>query len=74
VPQRLRPFFRRNRERLTRLARAAGETVKELLQDADGDRIVYRSDARRPRHGADFRAFDPLDFIAEVVAHIPDTH
>jgi len=35
LPRRLRPFFRR-RKRLTRLARLAYETLKELLQAAAG--------------------------------------
>ena len=34
LPRRLRPFFRRRRKRLTRLARLAYETIKELLQTA----------------------------------------
>lgn len=37
-------------------------------------RVVYTSDSVHPRHGANFRVFDPLEFIAEVVAHIPDTY
>jgi ribosomal protein S27E len=144
LPRRLRPFFRR-RKRLTRLARLAFETVKDLLQTAAGsrtavpgavaclqsagnlldwhphvhllvswglfrrdgsflpvegtpepetvaqlfrhrvlrmlldegaieDRIIYRSDAVHPRHQANFRVFDPLGFLAEVSAHIPDAH
>jgi len=48
--------------------------LARIVGRGDGDRIVYRSDDIHPRHGANFRAFDPLDFIAEVVAHIPDTH
>ena len=34
----------------------------------------YRSDAIHPHHQASFRVFDPLDFLAEVSAHIPDAH
>jgi hypothetical protein len=37
-------------------------------------RVIYRSDAVPPRHQANFRVFDPLDFLAEVSAHIPDAH
>ena len=37
LPRRLRPFFRR-RSRLSRLARLAYETIKELLQTAAGNR------------------------------------
>mgnify|MGYP001583965507 CR=1 FL=1 len=39
LPRRLRPFFRR-RKRLTRLARLAYETVKNLLQAAAGTRTA----------------------------------
>jgi hypothetical protein len=39
-----------------------------------GDQIVYRSDAIHPGHQANFRFFTPVDFLAEVSAHIPDVH
>jgi Putative transposase len=39
LPRRLRPFFRR-RKRLTRLARLAYETIKDLLQAAAGTRAA----------------------------------
>ncbi len=39
LPRRLRPFFRR-RKRLTRLARLAYETIKDLLQAAVGSRTA----------------------------------
>jgi hypothetical protein len=45
-----------------------------MLGEADQDRIIYRADAVHPRHQANFRVFDPLDFLAEVSAHIPDAH
>ena len=35
---------------------------------------LFAVDRLHPRHGANFRIFDVLDFIAEVVAHIPNTH
>ncbi len=34
--------------------------LARIVGRGDGDRIVYRSDAFHPRHGADFRAFDPI--------------
>ena len=40
VPRRLRLLFRRDRSRLAKLARAAWETVKELLQAAAGDKLA----------------------------------
>ena len=49
-------------------------TPERILGEADQDRIIYRSDAVHPRHQANFRAFDPLDFLAEVSAHLPDAH
>jgi hypothetical protein len=49
-------------------------TPKRMLGEADKDQIIYRSDAVHPRHQANFRVFDPLDFLAEVSAPIPDAH
>jgi hypothetical protein len=49
-------------------------TPGQMLGGADTERIIYRSDAVHPRHQANFRVFDPLDFLAEVSAHIPDAH
>ncbi len=47
-------------------------TTERMLGGADTERIIYRSDAVHPRHQAKFRVFEPLDFLAEVSAHIPD--
>ncbi len=49
-------------------------TPERMLGEGDKDRVIYRSDAVHPRHQANFRVFDPLDFLAEVSAHIPDAH
>jgi hypothetical protein len=49
-------------------------TPERMLGEVDKDQIIYRSDAVRPRHQANFRVFDPLDFLAEVSAHIPEAH
>jgi hypothetical protein len=49
-------------------------TPERMLGEADQARIIYRSDAVHPRHQANFRVFDPLDFLAEVSTHIPDAH
>jgi hypothetical protein len=49
-------------------------TPARMHGEADKDRIIYRSDAVRPRHQANFRVFAPLDFLAEISAHIPDAH
>ena len=45
-----------------------------MLGEADKDHIIYRSDKVHTRHQANFRVFDPLDFLAEVSAHFPDAH
>ncbi len=42
-----------------------------MFGEADQDRIIYRSDAVHPRHQANFRVFDPLDFLADVSARGP---
>jgi len=49
-------------------------TPERMLGDAGNARVIYRSDIVHPRHQANFRVFDPLDFLAEVSAHIPDAH
>jgi len=49
-------------------------TPERMLGEASSAQVIYRSDAVHPRHQANFRVFDPLDFLAEVSAHIPDAH
>lgn len=49
-------------------------TPERMLGEAEKDRIIYRADAVHPRQQANFRVFDPLNFLAEVSAHIPDAH
>jgi hypothetical protein len=49
-------------------------TPERMLGEASSAQIIYRSDIVHPRHQANFRIFDPLDFLAEVSAHIPDPH
>ena len=49
-------------------------TPERMLGEASSAQIIYRSDIVHPRHQANFRVFDPLDFLAEVSAHIPDAH
>ncbi len=45
-----------------------------ILGDGTSPTVLYRSDIIHPRRQANFRAFDPLAFLAEVSAHIPDPH
>ncbi len=47
-------------------------TPERMLGEASSAQVIYRSEAVHPRHQANFRVFDPLDFLAEVSAHIPD--
>jgi hypothetical protein len=49
-------------------------TPERMLGEASRAQIIYRSDIVYPRRQANFRTFDPLDFVAEVSAHIPDPH
>jgi len=49
-------------------------TPERMLGEASSARIIYRPDIVHPRQQANFREFDPLDFLAEVSAHIPDPH
>jgi len=49
-------------------------TPERMLGEVGNARVIYRSDIVHPRHQANFRVFDPLDFLAEVSAHIPDAH
>lgn len=53
---------------------AVSAQAGRILGDADKKQVIYRSDAIHPRHQANFRVFDPLDFLAEASAHIPDTY
>jgi hypothetical protein len=49
-------------------------TPERMLGEASTAQLIYRSEQVHPRHQANFRVFDPLDFLAEVSAHIPDAH
>ncbi len=42
--------------------------------DADDGKVMYKSKKFHPGHGANFRVFDALDFIAHLAAHIPNRH
>jgi hypothetical protein len=49
-------------------------TPERMLGEPSRAQVIYRSDIVHPRHQANFRVFDPLDFLAEVSAQIPDPH
>jgi hypothetical protein len=75
-----KPVPARDTEGLESLAQyiVRGAVAQERLsisEGADGtDRVTYRSKKVHPGHGANFRIMDVLDFIALLVAHIPDRH
>jgi hypothetical protein len=47
-------------------------TPERMVGEARSAKAIYHSEAIHPRHQAKFRVFEPLDFLAEVSAHIPD--
>jgi transposase-like protein len=48
--------------------------VGRIVTEAKAEQVIYKGKKVHPRHGANFRIFDPLAFIAEVVSHIPNVH
>ena len=44
------------------------------ISAGDDGSVIYKASRIHPRHGGDSRRFDPLDFIAQIVLHIPDVH
>ena len=73
-----RPESGRNTEKLESLAQyiVRGAIALERLSTAGGDagKVIYRSNKFHPGHGANFRVFDALNFIAHLAAHIPNRH
>jgi len=51
-------------------------SLERLEVDESGrrPRVIYRASKVHPRHGSDFRTFDPLEFLVALVPHIPGTH
>lgn len=49
-------------------------SLQKRLPGTGGSVVIYKADRLHPRHGANFRVLDVLDFIALVTAHIPDPH
>ena len=47
-------------------------TPERMRGEASQAQVIDQSEAGHPQ--ASFRVFDPLDFLAEVSAHIPDSH
>ena len=44
------------------------------ISEGEDGSVIYKASRIHPRHGGDSRRFDPLDFIAQIVLHIPDVH
>ena len=63
-----------DRENLARYMAHPAIVPSRLLGVASAGKVIYTAEAVHPRHHANFRAFDPLDFIAELTSHIPDPH
>jgi hypothetical protein len=64
MPKMLRPYFLHHRKLLGGLARAAWETVRGLMVAATG--------GKGPRPGMVAETFDPAEFLAHVIMHIPE--
>jgi hypothetical protein len=75
-----KPVAARNTESLESLAQyiVRGAIAQERLSVSHGpfgdEKVTYRSKKFHPGHGANFRIFDPVDFVAMLVAHIPARH
>jgi transposase-like protein len=65
---------RKGREEVARYLAHPPIVVGRILGDGSSGTVVYKADKVHPRHQANFRTFDPLEFIAEVVSHIPNVH
>jgi hypothetical protein len=70
----------RNTDKLESLAQYISRgavALERMTLTADTNspgKVIYRSNKVHPGHGANFRIFDPLDFIAHLSAHIPSRH
>ena len=56
---------------------ARGPIALERLtvdESSSEPRVILRSPKFHPRHGSDSRSFDPLEFLATLMPHIPGTH
>jgi hypothetical protein len=49
-------------------------TSERMLGRENAGQVIYRAKEVHPRHQANFRVFEPLDFLTEVIAHMPDAH
>ena len=68
------PGDQQSRENLARCLAHPPIVLDRIVGDPSAGKILYTGEAIHPRHRANFRVFDPLEFLAEISAHIPDPH
>jgi len=76
MPKMLRPYFLHHRELLGGLARAAWETVRELMVAATGEDNLHPGMVAVVQTAGDLlrdqaEGFEPAEFLARVIMHIP---
>lgn len=68
------PGDQQSRENLARYLAHPPIVLDRIVGDPSAGKILCTGEAIHPRHRANFRVFDPLEFLAEISAHIPDPH
>ena len=68
------PGDQQSRENPARYLAHPPIVLDRIVGDPSAGKILYTGEAIHPRHRANFRVFDPLEFLAEISAHIPDPH
>ena len=63
-----------SRESVARYLAHSPIILDRIVGDPSAGKVIYTGKAMHPRHRANFRAFDPPAFLAELCAHIPDPH
>ena len=63
-----------SRENVARYLAHPPIILDRIVGDPSAGKVIYTGEAIHPRHRANFRVFDPLAFLAELCAHIPDPH
>jgi hypothetical protein len=71
VPKRVRPYFKFDRTLNSILYDAAWESWKELILEQGPEPIIQYSSSKQGT--TETRTFSPLEFLAELQQHIPDT-
>ena len=63
-----------SRENVARYLAHPPIILDRIVGDPSAGKVIYTGETIHPRHRANFRVFDPLAFLAEICAHIPDPH